>query len=977
MLKQLHSFIEKGFAGVAIRPSRSMVPVYLSEEFFGLFEACLEVAAKKDFSIRLADDISLPWNGAFETFARRDPSLRAHVLQLKKSELVAGSKPYQYEISNPMATEMVASRMKNGKCMLSKTMRFPQAAEKPQFAWTPAAGDWQMMVFEKVAITDPEGNAIPNVFNSKTASAYIQVLDMFRTRFSRYIPKTFAGFVTEMPAYNAGDNALPWDDDLVIRFRGKYKKDLRTLLPALFTDTIEDSAKIRYQVNELIRESMNERFAAPVELWARKFRLSQWLLTPERNISKTPTMLRDALSVVEGNFNATGIQNQEGTDENFGMLRTAADLNHIVFRRETVTVIGRNRNGTGSTLQSLKSEIDQSLLCGPSRILMDGFFFNLDHRSYLKSPLSPFWYSSEWNHMGLLTDYAGRAFCLNSGLLSVRPLAVLAPTASIVAEYTPGNDGSSTRSIATFGRVLRELHRCGVDFDIVTDEHLSKALVFSNGEFNFGDKRRKGNYQGVVVPCPRYLERLTFGLLEKLASKKGSILLVDEAPIGTIEDGITPGFAERVDRLQRSRNGHVVVAPVRDISTFLETFDTPIKALVDGKQSGDIAQSYALGEGYAVSVLMNISDKQEHPVTLELEGTKFLYLADCVTGEFHDLVSEEIDKMTIATLLVAPRQTCCIIVSDKKQIGLAIPQVVPKKKKAKSPDTDDAEPVQRNYRIVLKDQWQFTPLSFNAMPLSAWSKRIGLSRDQGGFSHLYETYFEVKEPPTTAQLSFIGMELKSEDLKGGMEINCNGNLIVPFTATPLTVSNDGVALDNTAALDHQMLEHSFLRSNVLTYDLKNFVRRGVNRLSLRMSGLAADPAPLAYPPIIAGNFSLVRGARGWIIDTAIPTVGYDSWTNHSYPYLCGIGSYKQTFEIPGDYQRLRLRFSKVSGTAWVIVNGHKLGGHHWQPLEIDITELCQSKRNEVEVHVCSTLDSILRMTPQPSGLLGEAYVDVY
>jgi len=141
--------------------------------------------------------------------------------------------------------------------------------------------------------------------------------------------------------------------------------------------------------------------------------------------------------------------------------------------------------------------------------------------------------------------------------------------------------------------------------------------------------------------------------------------------------------------------------------------------------------------------------------------------------------------------------------------------------------------------------------------------------------------------------------------------------------------------------------------------------------------LVSDPLAIVYPPLIAGTFSIIKGSAGWIISGLTPMVGHDSWTKYGYPYLSGAGVYKQIFELPGEYNRLVLRFSRVSDTIDVAVNGKPLRILSWQPMEIDITDLCESRRNELKVRVVNTLDNILRMTSRPSGLLGEVFVDVY
>jgi hypothetical protein len=46
-------------------------------------------------------------------------------------------------------------------------------------------------------------------------------------------------------------------------------------------------------------------------------------------------------------------------------------------------------------------------------------------------------------------------------------------------------------------------------------------------------------------------------------------------------------------------------------------------------------------------------------------------------------------------------------------------------------------------------------------------------------------------------------------------------------------------------------------------------------------------------------------------------------------------------------------------------------------MEVDITDVCETRRNELSVRVVNTIDNILRMNGRPSGLMGEVYVDVY
>jgi hypothetical protein len=163
---------------------------------------------------------------------------------------------------------------------------------------------------------------------------------------------------------------------------------------------------------------------------------------------------------------------------------------------------------------------------------------------------------------------------------------------------------------------------------------------------------------------------------------------------------------------------------------------------------------------------------------------------------------------------------------------------------------------------------------------------------------------------------------------------------------------------------------------VTLYNVKNLLVRGVNRMALRTSSLVLDPQALLYPPLLLGAFSIVRGQSGWVIEKTGVTAGSDSWTKYGYPYLSGAGIYRQLFEVPHQYNRLILRVAQVSGVTDIRLNGKPVGKFLWQPIEADITNLCESKRNELVITVANTIDNVVRMNGRPSGILGDVYLDV-
>jgi len=988
LIKQLYFFIEQKFSGVAIKIGRDMTPAFLSEEFFDLFREVLLIAQKEKIGIRLAEDFSMPLDGAFESLAQKNRSVRGQYLTLEFSQIIPDKENFEKTIADPINAIVQIAKIESEKvfCSKLKTITFSHN-DNPVVTWKAQAGEHQFMVFRKKDATDPLGGYVPNVYREQTARLYTDLVwEAFHKNFSKFIPTTFEGFISELPAYLPTENGIPWDDDLIVKYRSKYKKDLLGGLPSLFFATEALEVKNRAHIYSFLLHSMHERFTTALDKWCKKYRLTNWVLCPERPINKSNAMLRDVMTIPEQMFPVVGIQNQEGSDENAAIARAMADANTREFKRETITVIGRNRMGNAASLQSLKSEIDQSTLAGPSRIVLDGCFFNIDHKSYIKTPCNPSWYAPGKENVKDLCDYASRVKKLITPLQLSRQVAILLPTQSVMTDFLVSNDEAVRKAMLSMHKTMDELFALDLEFDIITEEMLLSCTLFPNGEFNNQNKSRKGNYQALIIPYCRMASKNLFVYLERMAVKKGTIVFIDEAPQGNIDEGITPSFTSRVAKLMRSRTGTIAVTPANDLEASLGHIKPVASVSVQGKKCADVSISAGSSSSQAVFTIINKSDSLDYFATVELPEEKYFYLSDCTSGELHEIMDvQRKDAFCRINLNVAPRQAYFIIGCNQKQNATVLA-------KSKKPVINVTGTLQRNYRIVLKDQWQFTPNSLNVLPLAAWNTRIGLSREFGGFSHFYESYFEVKDVPEVMALSLFGLNgatLSASINEKSIELNVNGMRITdaafcdPAKLASLFPSHAAqTPMDPANLADPQINLHTkpcldLFSKNVPTFTIKDSVRKGINRISLRTLGLVFDPMALTYPPLIAGNFAIIKGPNGWVIDTTMPMVSHDSWTKYGFPYMSGCGTYSQVFEIPSDYNRLVLKLSQVSGTTSIALNETQLDSFNWHPMEIDITDIVSTKRNELSISIVNTIDNMIRMNNRASGLIGEVYLDVY
>ena len=979
LLQQFEWFVKNGFGGIVIRPSRDMVPAYLSDEFFAFFDDILRRAQKQGIAVRIGDDFSLPWGGCFNDAMARSEQMRAQQLRLIENRALAAGERVDVAAGDRRDSIVLAVGLKEGVINPSHVHELQCDSSSSSGGWqTPAEGEWQLMVFCKEAVRDPLEGLIPNVFNQKAAAIYIQdVLENFKARFFKLIPAQFEGFMCELPSCRPGENSIPWDNDMVVKFRSKSKKNIIKLLPALFCENYPVAQKVRQQVYSFMYELMFERFVAPLEAWARKNRLSQWVLVSERS-----TPYGAAPSQAEGyvpsgvDLNSVGFQNIGGVAESHALLRVVSDSNGNEFRRETVTVIGRNPNGVGSTLLSLKSDFDAVLLSGSSKIMIDGFFCNLDQRSYVKTPYGPGWYSPGNEQMIELCRYIARCQEMVRGIHWNRQVAVLVPTASIMAETLPGDGSAAVVGMQRLENTVCALEKCGIGFDMITETQLAACTVRTNGEFGTADRIRKGNYQALIVPYAPHISRNVLLFIEKLVQKEGRVFFVEEAPHGTIEDGASATMSSRIEKIIGGRHKGTGVISA-------DSFDDMCKFVVPHLRIGtgnkdDLRLYHAFGsaEGYELYLFHNISDIKDQIVRIELGANKHFTMIDCETGELCELDTEAGENGGNTVQLSAYPKTTVMIVGSSTASGHGSHTVNPY-------SCNPFMMSERSYRIVLKDQWEFSTSSLNALPLTSWNVRIGLSRESGGFSHFYETHFQARSVPDICTLVFASPCIKKA-LAVPIEITINGVRVEPGgegVVQPQPQGQSETDEENPVVpkvlqeYDTSVVSH-YIRGAV-AFPIGDLLVRGFNRISIRTTGQVLDPCTIHYPPMLFGDFVLGKGQNGWAIDRTEEADGDNSWNTHGYPYLCGKAFYNQSFEIPNEYKRLIMRFSEVSGPINVTLNDKNLGIYNWQPVEIDITSVCEAKRNELVIGVVNSIDTVLRLNGRPSGLIGDVFLDVY
>ena len=968
-LKQLDGFVEKGFGGVAIRPSRDMSPQFLSAEFFDIFGQVLARAKEKNIGVKLVEDLSLPWSGALTSDLQAKTELRLSKMEMVHSEAIVGKSEFKYTLEAPEDSMVFIAKYKNERIDLTSVKRISVPANNSQVVYKTQGGNWLFVVLRKSTLIDPVSGYVPNLFNAQTAPLYIdRVLSQIKSRFSKFCGFPFSGLVTELPHCCIDEHSIIWDDDLAVKFRTKYKKELSHFILGLFFQVTDTSARLKCQAYDYLATSAVERFAAPIEAWLKKFGMTQWTLFPEATAYRNSSLSKESIVMPSGKLAAIGYGNQDGVEANYPILKSLAFNNAVVQQSETCVVLGRNRKGIGASVQSLKTEIDLAITLGRSNILIDGCFFNLEQRGSIKTPINPSWYSSQWSAMAPLTAYSGRMQTIIDGVWFNRQIAVLDPSVSRCADHGRTiliDEAQAQLSLVAIGA---ELSRNNFDYDVISESALGSCSVRSASEFGAVLHGKRLSFSALIIPNVKLLQRDVLTSLEKLAAKGIKIVFCVEPPIGCVEDGVTSTAEKRFERLVKNGK-NVSVKPLAKIVETLGESASPIRAISGQKQVQEIVFMHGASPKGDLYTIHN-STAVEQFVQIELKDRKrHLYILDAVHGE-----AQEIDNITktagIASfpLLVHPRQTAILFESSIK--------VSPIAKKSKGINFSRTA---RSYRIVLKDQWTLSSDSLNVLPFASWNSRIGLSRESGGYSHFYESFFDVKTLPEVCFLDLNGLYDRLPawvTTDNNIEVSLNATRIDATTIYKPVVSTTVPPAPEATATAQLLAATPFLRPGTV-HNVKDAIHRGINRISIRSIGGVLDPHLVVYPPLLAGNFMVVKGPKGYVLDKGNPVCGYSSWTTSGFPYLSGTGIYRQTFEVPANHKAIVLRFSQATGPISVMVNGKSVGNCDWQPMEMDITSAVTSKTNEVSVRVLNTTDNVIKLNGRASGLLGEAYLDIY
>jgi hypothetical protein len=964
--QQLNQLKEKGFSTVIIKPAQEMQPQYLSEEFFAILNQTLELASKLSIQVKIAENIAGGFKNFSSYFTAKSEESRLKILEYIEDSTLRSSKEFSRHLQNSKDAFIYALRSRNGEIDPSSVKKLTSFIKDDHLSWKAPHGEWTVSFFK---ITDqylPLTGYQIDYYNSKTMSRYCsELFTTYKTNISaKYWEKVFTGFVFELPYLGISSKEIPFSESFKLKFRSKFKQDFERIIPLLMNYGGSKTGMLRNQVYSFFQTLCEETFLLPLDKTNKKFKLqSEYYFTSISPFYSSDSLLN--IPKVNKAFTFHGcVTGKTNAVENSAVLKLLTrelGKKKVPFRM----FLGRNGSSSSSTLQELKTEIDKSILAGVKNWLFDGMAYYPSVLNHPLVPNNPFYYSPSWNYLDHLIRYSKTFADLTSLLSPVKKVLMVYPRAALYAAYSFTNQTEYNRISSIINECSDLCEKLAIDYDVVEEEELLNISLKKNKIF-LSDKDSPGEYDVLLMPRVIMISRKTIPVIKQIISHEVPILWVNGLPASTCEEGISVNLRKQIETWRKKNSSvmkffETVPAAENDLQ---QHCSSPVKVLSSGKPVDEMTIVPYHGK-YQGFVIMNRSSLATKNVNISIDSKEKLYLADCDKQEVYRFPkAEQSEKGYQFNFDFQPREILFLL-ATKNTLPVT-----------KGHLFESIAGLERKYRIVFKNKWNFKPDQVNILPLSLWNMRITGSRENNGFIRFYESYFEAEENlPKSIQLVLNKIMNQSTDgespLCKHVEISINGIKLKDFQ--PRSFYGENAWTPKGRHYDKKLI----FGPETFSVDITDMVRTGFNRIMIRSIGNYYTPLSILYPLLLTGGFSLKRGTRGWVLCNEASVQEYNSWAEYGYPYYSGNGTYTQTFERPDSFKRLIIKFKKVEEIATLKINGQSVAIFPYEPMEVDVTNFTFQGKNEISIQVCNTIDNMTKLNLRPSGLVGEVYLDVY
>lgn len=962
LVRQLDVMREMGFGGAFMHSRVGLATSYLSEEWFGLINACAEHCKKNGMEAWLYDEDRWP-SGAAGGLVTKNPKYRARKL------IMNVYKPSEFKTTG-REHAVFAGRFKGNDLLSYRRLESPKKQQ--------VAADEKILSFEvKIDSNNSwyNGYTYLDTMSDEAVKQFIKVThQVYAKNSNQYFGKTIPGVFTDEPNYGcveirAMQNELPWTEKLLSTFKKRYGYDLTDKLPeVVFRCDGEDFSKIRHDYFETCTALFAGNFAKLIFEWCEKNKLlfTGHVLAESALHTQTP-MVGSAMRFYEymqapgiDVLCGQGLTRDGGTPAEY---LTAKQCSSVLdqFGRKWMLSELYGCTGWNFTFGEHKAVGDWQVALGVNLRCQHLSWYTMEGEAKRDYPSSIFFHSPWWKDYPFVEDYFSRVnFMLTQGR-SVRDVALLHTAESAWGVAYQKLSGLEKRidtgkRKGDFGKPLHEIDRElkkvqqvlleeHFDFDYIDESILSRYGKIKNGRFGVA----KSSYSTVIVPPSYTLRRSTCDLLSKFADAGGKIIFVGRLPkyIEAEKNGELLKLVAKGQRAALNKN-----AIVKALSKDSRIRRVSIKT-ADGKEYNPCL--YMMRQDKSGRTILfvchTLQDVDSGDVFIEVPASGQVQEWDAVTGKVFLADSEKTGHgVRIRTVLHGCGSRLFVIdpKSDKSLRKNLMTRTLRRKK------------ISCRAFDVFRDEPNAFPLDVPEYSVngSKWKRERdvlasdNVIRDLAGWPRRGGAMCQPWTQKDSEEKDKVDVKLRYEfDVETLPSSACH---LVIERPEKFTILLNGNELKREEG-EGWWIDPSFQKIKVSP----NLLQKGKNELLLSTRYGRKDNLEAVY---FTGEFGFrwKGGTRPVIM--ALPTsLKIGDWCEQGFPCYTGALAYSMEVNMkPESGKRFVLEIPDWNGTLLKVhVNGRLAGRIAWKPYEVDITDYVSAGKNVLNIEMVGSRRNLL------------------
>ncbi|MFO7871065.1 MAG: glycosyl hydrolase [Kiritimatiellia bacterium] len=549
--RQVRVMHRMGLGGFFMHSRVGLDTPYLSEEWFGCVNACVDEARSLGMKAWLYDEDRWP-SGAAGGLVTRNPAYRMRSIEL---EHITRGRTFSRK---GKVLAVFAARVKNNK---ARNLR--RVARKGR----PSLGKGEsLLVFREVAASRSSwynGYTYLDTLNPEAVREFIRVThNAYRKHCGGEFARVIPGIFTDEPNYGRagianenGRTAYPWTASLPSVFRKRYGYDIQEYLPEIFFDVDGKAVSaVRHHYFDCITRMFTDAFARLIGEWCGRNRLlfTGHVLGEETPVTQTG-VVGSAMRFYE-HMQAPGMDVLTEHSREYDTAKQVSSAARQFGRKWRLT---ETYGCTGWDFPFLghKALGDWQTALGINLRCQHLSWYTMEGQAKRDYPASIFYQSPWWECYRKVEDYFGRIHAVMTRGTEVRDVLVIHPVESA---WLASKDGSSVADPARDPKVIERnivdvrdsLLDANIDFDYGDEDILDRHGKVTGGSL----KVARARYRAVIVPPLLTIRSSTLRLLGRFRKAGGTVVFAGEPPryVDALPSGEARQFAAKCRRAPRS-----------------------------------------------------------------------------------------------------------------------------------------------------------------------------------------------------------------------------------------------------------------------------------------------------------------------------------------------------------------------------------------------------------------------------------------